>query len=109
MIFECLDGVFGHVNNAVVVWLNKHELAIVFGEDFFDLLRALVVHHLYFYLVSFAFQKFELCFVHCKHSVVIKTRYWETKDCIGFVVVYNEVTYISLGGHVGEQSGEIIV
>jgi len=62
-----------------------------------------------FYLVSFAFQKFELCFVRCKHSVVIETRYWETKDCIGFVVVYNEVTYISPRGHVGERPGEIIV
>ena len=45
MIFECLDGAFGRVN-MVVVWLNEHELAIVVGEDFFDLLRALVVHHL---------------------------------------------------------------
>ena len=44
MIFEHLDGAFGRVN-AVVVWLNEHELAIFVGEGFFDLLCALVVHH----------------------------------------------------------------
>ena len=44
MIFEHLDSAFGCVN-AVVVWLNEHELAIVGGEDFFDLLCALIVHH----------------------------------------------------------------
>ena len=41
MIFERLDGAFGRVN-AVVVWLNEHALA---SEDFFDLLCALIVHH----------------------------------------------------------------
>jgi hypothetical protein len=45
MIFERLDGAFGRVN-VVVVWLNEHELAIVVGEDFFDLLCALIVHHI---------------------------------------------------------------
>ena len=65
MIFKGLYSAFGRVN-AVVVWLNKHELAIVGGEEFFDLLCALIVHHVQFYLVSFASQKFELCFVHCK-------------------------------------------
>ena len=82
MIFEGLDGAFGRVN-AVVVWLNEH--------------------------VSFAFQKFELCFVRCKDSVVIETRYWGTKDGIGFVVINDEVTYISLEGHVWERPGKIIV
>ena len=108
MIFERLDGAFGRIN-AVVVWLNEHELAIIVGEEFLDLPRALIVHHIQFYLVSFAFQKFELCFVCCKNSVVIKTGYRETQDCVGFVVVEDEVTYTSLEGHVGEQTGEIIV
>ena len=108
MIFEGLDSAFNRVN-AVVVRLNEHELAIVGGEEFFDLLCALIVHHVQFYLVSFAFQKFELCFVCCKDSVVIETRYWETEDCIGFVVVNDEVTYISLEGHVRNRPGEVIV
>ena len=82
MIFKGLDGAFGRVN-VVVVRLNEH--------------------------VSFTFQKFELCFVRCKDSVVIETGYWETKDCIGFIVVYDEVTYLSLKGHVWERPGEIIV
>jgi hypothetical protein len=42
MIFECLDDTLGRVN-AVVVWLNEHELAIFVGEEFLDLLRALIV------------------------------------------------------------------
>jgi hypothetical protein len=45
MIFERLDGAFGRIN-AVVVWLNKHALALIVGEEFFDLLCALVVHHI---------------------------------------------------------------
>jgi hypothetical protein len=44
MIFEHLDGTFCRVN-AVVVWLNEHELAIFVGEKFLDLLRALIVHN----------------------------------------------------------------
>jgi len=32
MIFECLDGAFCRVN-AVVMWLNEHEVAIFFGEN----------------------------------------------------------------------------
>ena len=82
MIFEGLDGAFGRVN-AVVVWLNEH--------------------------VSFAFQKFELCFVRCEHSVLVETGDRETEDRVGFVVVYDEVAYIALEGHVGERPGEIIV
>ena len=108
MIFERLDGAFGRVN-AVVVWFNKHVLAIFVGEEFLDLPCALIVNHIQFYLVSFAFQKFELCFVCCNNSVVIKTGYRETRDCVGFVVVDDEVTYISLEGHVGERTGEIVV
>ena len=45
MIFERLDGAFRRVN-AVVVWFNKHELAIFVCEKFFDLFRALIVHHI---------------------------------------------------------------
>jgi len=45
MIFECLDGTFSRVN-AVVVWFYEHELAIIVSEDFFDLLGALIVHHI---------------------------------------------------------------
>jgi len=45
MIFERLDGSFGRVN-AVVMWFNEHELAIIVGEKFFDLFRALIVHHI---------------------------------------------------------------
>jgi hypothetical protein len=44
VIFERLDGAFCRVN-AVVVWLNEHEVAIFVGEIFFDLLHALIVHH----------------------------------------------------------------
>ncbi len=44
MFFERLDGSFGRVN-AVVVWLNEHELTLVVGEKFIYLLRALIVHH----------------------------------------------------------------
>jgi hypothetical protein len=44
MIFERLDGAFGRVN-AVVVWFDEHELAIFVGEEFLDLPRALIVHH----------------------------------------------------------------
>ncbi len=73
------------------------------------MLGALIVHHVQLYLETFAFQKFELCFIHRKNSVVIKTGYWETKDRVGFVVVYDEVAYISLQGHVWEQPGEIVV
>ncbi len=108
MIFEHLYGAFGRVN-AVVMWFNKHELTILVGEELFDLLCALIAHHIYFYLVSFAFQKFELCFVCRKNSIVIKPGYWEAQDCVEFVVVYDEVTYIALKGHVGERPGEIVV
>ena len=45
MIFERFDGAFGRVD-AVVVWLNEHELAIFLGEEFLDLPRALIVHHI---------------------------------------------------------------
>ena len=45
MIFERLDGAFSRVN-AVVVWLNEHELTIFVGEKILDLLRALIVHHI---------------------------------------------------------------
>ena len=45
MIFERLDGAFSRVN-AVVVWLNEHELTIIVGEKILDLLRALIVHHI---------------------------------------------------------------
>ena len=45
MIFERLDGAFGRVN-AVVVWLHEHEFAIVVGEKFLDLPRALIVRHI---------------------------------------------------------------
>ena len=45
MIFEHLDGAFSRVN-AVFVWLNEHELAIFVGEEFLDLPRALIVHHI---------------------------------------------------------------
>jgi hypothetical protein len=44
VIFVRLDGAFCRVN-AVVVWLNEHELAIFVGEKIFDLLCALIVHH----------------------------------------------------------------
>jgi hypothetical protein len=44
MIFERLDGAFGSVN-AVVVWFDEHELAIFVGEEFLDLPRAMIVHH----------------------------------------------------------------
>ena len=45
MIFERLYGAFGRVN-AVVMWLKKHELAILVGKELFDLLCALIVHHI---------------------------------------------------------------
>ena len=45
MIFERLDGTFSRVNS-VVVWFYEHELAIFVGEEFFDLLGALIVHHI---------------------------------------------------------------
>ncbi len=44
-----------------------------------------------------------------QNSVVIKPGYQETKDCVGFVVVYNELTYIALEGHLGEGPSEIVV
>ncbi len=59
--------------------------------------------------MALAFQKFKLGFISCKDSVVIETGYQESKDCIGFVVVYNEETYISFEGHEWKQPGEIIV
>ncbi len=45
MIFERLCGAFGRVDT-VVMWLNKHELTILVGEELFDLLCALIVHHI---------------------------------------------------------------
>ena len=86
----------------MVVRLNEHEFTIFVGEEFFNLLGALIVHHVQLYLETFAFQKFELCYIHRKNSVVIETGYLETKDCVGFVVVYDEVAHISLQGHVWE-------
>ena len=61
------------------------------------------------FILTFAFQKSELCFIRRKNSVVIETGYWETKDHVGFIVIYDEVAYISLQGHVWERPGEIIV
>jgi hypothetical protein len=108
VILERLNGVFGRIN-LMVVRLNEHEFTIFVGEEFFNLLGALIVHHVQLYLETFAFQKIELCFIRRKNSVVVETGYWETKDCIGFVVVYDEVAYISLQGHVWEQPDEIVV
>ena len=45
MIFERLYGAFGRVH-VVVMWLNKHELTVLVGEELFDLLCALIVHHI---------------------------------------------------------------
>ncbi len=58
--------------------------------------------------MAFAFQKFELSFIH-KDGIVVKTRYQESKDHVGFVVVYNEETDIPFEGHVWERSSKIIV
>ena len=44
VILECLNGVFGRVNS-MVVWLNEHEFTTFVGDNFFNLLGALIVHH----------------------------------------------------------------
>jgi hypothetical protein len=44
VIFERLNGAFGHVNS-MVVRLNEHKFTIFVGEEFFNLLGALIVHH----------------------------------------------------------------
>jgi hypothetical protein len=102
VILERLNGAFGRVN-LMVVRLNEHEFTIFAGEEFLNLLGPLIVHHVQLYLDTFAFQKFELCYIHRKNSVVIETGYSETKDRVGFVVVYDEVAHISLQGHVWER------
>ncbi len=54
VILESLDCAFGRVH-AMIVRLNEHEFTIFFGEEFLDLLGALVVHHIYLDLVTLAF------------------------------------------------------
>ena len=93
----------------MIVRLKEHEFTIIFGEEFLDLLGALIVRFVQLYLVPLAFQKIELCFIRRKNSVVVETGYWESKDCVGFIVVYDYEAYISLKGHVWERPGEIVV
>ena len=44
VVFEHLNGAFGRVNS-MIVRLNEHEFTIFVGGDFFNLLGALIVHH----------------------------------------------------------------
>jgi hypothetical protein len=54
VILESLDCAFGRVH-VMIVRLNEHEFTILFGEEFLDLLGALIVHHIYLDLVTLAF------------------------------------------------------
>jgi len=62
MILERLDRPFSRVD-VVVVRLDKQELALLRGEELFDLLACLIIHYVYFHCEALALEELILLFV----------------------------------------------
>ncbi len=50
-VLKHLDGLFGHID-AVIMWFNELELALLFSEKCFDISGSLIIHDIQLWLES---------------------------------------------------------
>ena len=108
MILESLYRTFSHID-AVVVRLDEQEFALLRGEELFYLLAGLVVHDVYFYRETFAFEELKLLFVGGKNRCVFHVRDREAKDGIRFVMADDEEAYVAGERHEWEGSRQVAI
>jgi hypothetical protein len=75
MILERLDCPFCRID-AVVVRLDKQELALLRGEELFDLPACLIIHDVYFHREAFALEELILLLVSLKYRRIFHVRDW---------------------------------
>jgi hypothetical protein len=108
MVFECLDCTFGGIQ-AMVVWLDQHQITLFWGDVLFYDSACLIVHDIQFDAISFSMEQFILLFICHEDDVVAKAHYGKGHDCICLVVVYDEEAHVALKGHKWKCTGEVIV
>ena len=87
-----------------------HQLVLTsIGKELFYLLAGLVVHDVYFYRETFAFEELKLLFVGGKNRRVFHVRDREAKDGIRFVMVDDEEAYVAGERHEWEGSRQVVI
>lgn len=81
MVLKGLYCSFGSVDS-MIVGLNEQEVAVLCGEEAFDLTAGLIVHYVQFYCESFLLEEFELLFVCFEYRGVFHVLNWEAEYCI---------------------------
>ena len=93
----------------MVVRFDDLQLAIVRGEEFFDVFRSLIVHYIQFGFETFLFQLLEVRLVRLEYAHVVQTRDGRGEDGIGLVMEQNEETHTAVERHKGKRSREIVI
>jgi hypothetical protein len=108
MILERLDRPFCRVY-AVVVRFDQQELALLRGEELFDLLACLIIHDVYFHRESFALEELKLLFVSFKYRRIFHVRYWQTQYRIRLIMIYDEEANVASERHEWEGSRQVAI
>ncbi len=83
----------------MVMWLKDLQLAVIFGEVFFNVLSSLIIHDIQFGFVPFSGKFFEVFFVLGKYADIVQPGNRSCKDGIQFIVIEDKETYAAIKRH----------